>query len=93
MVIGDAELDHARRHFPLPRDLLLKLVERVLTHPTAVFVDDAKSPRQYRLFYRLEDGRYLLAVVKVTSAGAFFASMYPTGKRIRGAHRRFRRLL
>ncbi|MBI1814091.1 MAG: hypothetical protein HYR72_03870 [Deltaproteobacteria bacterium] len=73
VVIGDAELDHARRHFPLPRDLLLKLVERVLMHPTAVLVDDAKSPRQYRLFYRLEDGRYLLAVVKVTRA--FFASM------------------
>src|SRR5262249_24913741 len=26
----------------------------------------------------LEDGRYLLAVVKVTSEGAFFASLYPT---------------
>ena len=47
----------------------------------------------YRLFYRLEDGRYLLAVVKLTPAGAFLASMYPTGRSIRPSHRRFRKVL
>ena len=45
------------------------------------------------LFYRLEDGRYILAVVKVVGERAFFASMYPTGRRVRGSHRKFRRLL
>ena len=56
-------------------------------------VDDVRTPREYRLFYRLEDGRYLLAVVKITLVGAFFASMYPTGRSIRPSHRRFRRVL
>jgi hypothetical protein len=90
--VGEAELLHSMRHFLLPRDLLLQVIERVLQHPTAVFVDDARSPHEYRMFYRLEDGRYLLAVVKVTPDGAFFASMYPTGRRMRGAHRHMRRL-
>jgi hypothetical protein len=88
-----AELQHARRHFLLPRDLLLELIERVLTHPTAAYADDLHAPREYRLFYRLEDGRYILAVVKVVAQRAFFASMYPTGRRVRGSHRKFRRLL
>jgi hypothetical protein len=55
--------------------------------------DDTSTPREYRLFYRLEDGRYLLAVVKITLDGAFFASMYPTGRSIRRSHRRFRKVL
>lgn len=80
------------RHFMLPRDLLLALITRVLVHPTVVLADEDSHPRQYRLFYRLEDGRYLLAVVKVTTEGAFFASMYPTGRKIRPSHRRFRRV-
>jgi hypothetical protein len=92
-VIGEAELRHAMRHFPLPRDLVLVLIERVLRHPTVVFTDDESAPHEYRLFYRLDDGRYLLAVVKVTPTGTFFASMYPTGRRMRASHRRFRRIL
>lgn len=90
--IGEAELVHAMRHFTLPRDLLIELVKRVLRHPTAVLVDDTRHPREYRLFYRLEDGRFILAVVKVVQDGAFFASMYPTGKRLRRSHRQFRRI-
>jgi hypothetical protein len=93
VTVCDAEVAHAQRHFPLPRDLLLELIERVLTRPAAVYADDTRSPHEYRMFYRLEDGRYILAVVKVIAEGAFFASMYPTGRRIRGAHRRFRRVL
>ena len=34
-----------------------------------------------------------LLVTKVTPAGAFFASMYPTGRSIRPSHRRFRKVL
>ena len=93
VIIGEAELRHAMRHFTLPRDLVLSLISRVLENPTIVLVDDVRTPREYRLFYRLEDGRYLLAVVKITLVGAFFASMYPTGRSIRPSHRRFRRVL
>jgi len=80
------------RHFTLPRDLLIELIERVLQHPDTVLVDDEKEPHEYRLFYRLEDGRYILAVVKIVQDEAFFASMYLTGKRMRRSHRHFRRL-
>jgi len=93
VIVGEAELKHAMRHFTLPRDLVLALIERILAHPTTVLVDDTLHPHEYRLFYRLDDGRYLLAVVKVTEVGAFFASMYPTGRKIRSSHRRFRRIL
>jgi hypothetical protein len=93
VIVGEAELRHAMRHFTLPRDLALALIERILEHPTVVLADDVTEPHEYRLFYRLDDGRYLLAVVKLTPVGAFFASMYPTGKRIRPSHRRFRRIL
>lgn len=92
VMIGEAELTHAMRHFTLPRDLLIELIKRVSQHPTKVLVDDKKKPHEYRLFYRLEDGRYILAVVKVIQDGAFFASMYPTGKRGRRSHGNFRRL-
>jgi len=47
---------------------------------------------EYRLFYRLEDGRYLLVVVKLTQGGAFFATMYATGKSVRPSHRKFRKV-
>jgi len=93
VIVGEAELRHAMRHFTLPRDLVLALIERILEHPTVVLADDVSEPHEYRLFYRLDDGRYLLAVVKLTSVGAFFASMYPTGRKIRPSHRRFRRIL
>ena len=90
VVVGEAELGHAMRHFTLPRDLVFALITRVLREPTLVLADQIQAPRQYRMFYRLEDGRYLLAVVKVTGRGAFFA--YPTGRRIRPSHARFRQV-
>jgi hypothetical protein len=93
VITGEAELNHAMNHFAVPRDIVLALIVRVLEHPTLVLADESHPPREYRLFYRLEDGRYLLAVVKVTREGAFFASLYPTGRRIRPSHRHFRRVL
>ena len=90
--VGEEELRPAARHFLLPRDLLLHLVTRVLPHPTVVYVDDRRHPHEYRLFYRLEDGRYLLVVVKLTPDGAFFATMYATGKSVRPSHRKFRKV-
>ena len=71
---------------------MLQLVARVLEHPTAVYVDDRRRPHEYRLFYRLQDGRYLLVVVKLTGEGAFFATMYATGKSVRPSHRKFKKV-
>jgi len=78
--VGEGELRHAARHFLLPRDLLLQLVTRVLQHPTVVYVDDRRRPREYRLFYRLEDGRYLLVVVwgETYGTSAFHPPAPPT---------------
>jgi len=70
VIVGEAELRHAMRHFTLPRDLVLALIQRILEHPTVVLADDKAEPHEYRLFYRLDDGRYLLAVVKLTPAGS-----------------------
>ncbi len=92
LVVGEDELIHAMRHFSLPEDIFLELLERILKDPSDIFVDDAKAPREVHLFYRLESGRYLLAVVKIADDGAFFASAYPVGTSIRNTHKRMRRL-
>ena len=76
----------------LPDDILLELLERILKDPTEVYVDDLKHPTQYRMFYRLENKRFIVAVIKVTATGHYFASMYPTGSTIRNAHKKLRRL-
>ncbi len=91
--VGEIELEHAARHFVIPRAFLLGLIARVLAEPTVVYVDDRKQPHTYRLFYRLEDGRYLLAVVKVVDQACLFASMYPTGNKVRPPHKKFRKLM
>lgn len=90
--VGKAELLHAMKHFLLPEDILLQLLKRILQHPTEIYTDDTKHPHEYRLFYRLENGNYLLSVVKVTRDGTFFASMYPTGKSIRKAHKKMKKV-
>ncbi len=92
VVVGEEELRHAQDHFLLPDDIFLELLERVLREPTSVFVDKIKNPTVYWLFYRLENGRYLVAIVKITRTGLYFASMYPTGKSIRNKHKKLKRL-
>ena len=94
VVITESELDHALNdHFSfLPRTIFLELVEQVLKDPSDVFVDDSKAPRMYNLFYRLENGKYLVAVVKKTDQGSFLASMYPTGSSIRNKHKKMKRV-
>lgn len=90
--VGKAELLHAMKHFLLPEDILVQLLTRILQHPSEVYTDDTKHPHEYRLFYRLENANYLLVVVKVIATGAFFASMYPTGKSIKNAHKKMKRI-
>lgn len=94
VIITEAELEHALNdHFSyLPRVLFLELVEQVLKDPSDVFVDNSKAPRQYNLFYRLENGKYLVAVVKKTDDGSFLSSMYPTGDTIRNKHKKMKRV-
>ncbi len=92
VIVGELEIQHAQEHFLLPDQIFLELLELVLKDPDEILVDDLKAPRLYQLFYRLENGRYLCAVVKVASTGFFFSSMYPTGKTIRNAHKKLKRL-
>lgn len=92
VVIGLAEMRHAQEHFLLPDMIFLELLEQVLRDPTRIFVDDRQHPQTYHLFYRLENGRYICAVVKAATSGHYFASMYPTGKTIRNTHKKLKEL-
>jgi len=91
VVVCQEELEHAIvDHFPvIPQRMVLELLELVLKDPTEVFRDSSNKEQVFQFFYRLEKSvRYIVAVVKITSDGAFFASMYPTGKRIRAKHKK-----
>jgi len=92
VVVGEDELHHALKHFILPTDIFLEFLERILKDPSDVFADREKAPREYYMFYRLEDKHYVVAVVKKTTDGAFFASMYPTGEQIRPKHKKLKRI-
>ena len=87
VIIGQEELTHAiREHFPmLPSDILLELIERILKDPTKIFEQEKLS--QYHLFYRLDNQRYLVVIVKKTLNGNYFSSMYSTGTSIRNSHK------
>jgi hypothetical protein len=87
IIIGEAELNHAKdEHFSiLPTDILLELIERILKDPTKVF--EQKKLHQYLLFYRLDNGKYLVVIVKKADTGNYFSSMYSTGSLIRNSHK------
>ena len=96
VIIGEAEITHAlAKHFRIPKVKLLEIVEQVLIDPTTVYLEEAKGVtkiKSYYLFYRLDDGGYLVAVVKVLPEGAFFSSVYPTGPDIRHSHQKMKRI-
>lgn len=87
IIIGEDELKHAiKEHFlMLPMDILLELIERILKDPAKIF--EQKKLSQYHLFYRLDNGRYLVVIVKRTLTGNYFSSMYRTGNSIRNSHK------
>jgi hypothetical protein len=87
VVIGEEELNHAlEQHFPmLPEDILLELIERILKDPSKIY--EEMKLNEYHLFYRLDNGKYLLVIVKKTPTGNYFSSIYSTGKSIRNAHK------
>jgi len=92
IVIGEDELKHAReQHFSmLPVDILLELIERILKDPTRIFEQEKLS--QYHLFYRLDNQKYLVVIVKKTPTGNYFSSMYSTGSSIRNSHKRLKEI-
>ena len=87
IVIGEDEFRHAiDEHFSmLPPDILLELIERILKDPTKIFEQIKLS--HYHLFYRLDNRRYLVVIVKKTPTGNYFSSMYSTGNSIRNSHK------
>ena len=44
-------------------------------------------PNQYHLFYRLDNGKYLVVIVKRALTGNYFSTMYSTGNAIRNTHK------
>lgn len=91
VVIGEAEFLHAKEHFSmLPDDVLLELIERVLKDPTKIF--EEQTPHQYHLFYRLDNGRYLVVIVKKAESGNYFSTMYSTGDTIRKKHKKLKEI-
>ena len=87
VIVGEEELTHAiDEHFSmLPSDILLELIERVLKDPTKIF--EQTKTNQYHLFYRLDNRRYLVVIVKRVPTGSYFSSMYSTGVSIRNIHK------
>jgi len=92
VVIGDAELKHAiEEHFSmLPMDMLLELIERILKDPTKIF--EQKRLHHYHLFYRLDNQKYLVVIIKRSQTGNYFSSMYSTGKTIRNSHKELKEI-
>jgi hypothetical protein len=86
IIIGEEELKHAmEEHFSMiPIDILLELIERILKDPTKIF--EQARLHQYHLFYRLDNRRYLVVIVKKTTTGNYFSTMYSTGNSIRNSH-------
>lgn len=87
VIVGEAELSHAKEeHFPmLPTDILLELIERILKDPSKVY--EQEKVHQYLLFYRLDNRKYLVVIIKRKDTGNYFATMYSTGKTIRNSHK------
>jgi hypothetical protein len=91
VIVGQDELSiHVLKHFNIPEDMVLELIERVLKDPTEIY-EEIKT-HTYHLFYRLDKDRYLLAVIKKDETGTYFSSIYPTGKMIRGRHKKLKKV-
>jgi phage-Barnase-EndoU-ColicinE5/D-RelE like nuclease2 len=92
VVVCEKELQHSiDEHFEiLPTDILLELLERVLKDPTVIFEETRNHC--YHLFYRLDNGRHIVAVIKKSKSGVFFSTIYPTGKKIRNKHKNLKKV-
>ena len=92
VIVTKDSLDHALKHFVLTDDIFLELLERILKDPTDVFEETYSSEKSYHLFYKLNRTQYILAIIKKTSDGYFFTSMYVTGTKIKSKHKNLKRI-
>lgn len=91
--IGEQEVEHALKHFLIPQIKLIEIIEQILLDPTEVFLESATGQvKNFYLFYRLENGRYLVAVVKSLENQAHFVTLYPTGTKIKTKHKRLKKV-
>ena len=92
IVIIEESLHHAMaRHFPLiPQEIVLELIERVLKDPTDIFKEEKKHT--FHLFYKFDNRHFIVVIVKQTSEGSFFVTVYPTGMIYRKKHRKLKRV-
>lgn len=94
VIVTDEAIKHViDEHFRgVPEDIILETMERVLRDPSDVYKDASDKGREYDFFYRLESGEFLVAIVKIISEGAYLSSMYPTGKKHRNKHKKFKKV-
>ena len=94
VIVTDEAIRHiGSEHFQMiPHDIILEIIERILKDPSELYRDAQEVNREFDFFYKLENGKYIVAVVKIISEGAFLASMYPTGKIPRNKHKRFKKV-
>lgn len=76
----------------IPQDIILETIERVLKDPSDLYRDSSNENKEYDFFYRLENGDFIVAIVKIIPDGAYLSSMYPTGKRHRNKHKGFKKV-
>ena len=92
VIITKESLEHALRHFVLPDDIFLELLERILKDPSYVFEESHSKEKSYHLFYKINNSKYILAIVKKTTDGYFFTSMYVTGSKLKTKHKNLKRI-
>lgn len=85
-------LEKAVDHLEVPSSVALELLALVLKDPTDIFLERTSERRNHYLYYRYQDERYLVAVVKKIEQSAFLCTMYLTGRRIRNKHKRLERI-
>ena len=92
VIVTQESLEHALKHFILPDDIFLELLERIHKDPTAVFEESHLKEKSYHLFYKINNSKYILAVVKKATDGYFFTSMYTTGLKMKTKHKNLKRI-
>lgn len=94
VIVTDEAIKHViEEHFRgIPQDIILETMERVLRDPTDLYRDSSNKNKEYDFFYRLESGDFIVVIVKVIPDGAYLSSMYPTGKKHRNKHKKFKRV-
>lgn len=94
VIVTEDSIKHViDEHFRgIPQGIILETLERVLKDPSDIYKDTQDENKEYDFFYRLEDGKYIVAIVKIKKDGAYLSSMYPTGKRHRTKHKRFKKV-